>query len=83
MEIGYIYFLEPTIMNLVSIYAQVLLLWKKKIHRTLQKNRDLKYWSEKKREIIHDTSNTTNIEELGLNEAGINSVNEEIKGKKR
>lgn len=82
MKIGYIYFLEPILMSLVTIYAQLRLQWKKKIQRNLQKNRSLNYWSDKKREIIQNTCNTINIDQLGLNDKGINSVKEEIKGKK-
>lgn len=82
MKIGYIYFLEPIVMSLVTIYAQLLLQWKKRIHRNLLKNQSLNYWSDKKREIIHNTHNTIDVEGLGLNADGINSLKEKINREK-
>ncbi len=78
MQIGYIQFVEPKIMNFVPIYAKFTL-WKKRIWNRINVRRNLARWSQKKSEFIQKRGDEIGLEELGLNEDGLKLVKEKIK----
>ncbi len=78
MQIGYIQFVEPKIMNFAPIYAKFIL-WKKRIWNRINVRRNLARWSQKKSEFIQKIGDEIGLEELGLNEDGLKLVKEKIK----
>ena len=78
IQVGCIYFLEPPLMNIIPIYAKLRLFWKMRIQRKINKKWNLEFWRQKKAEIIGESKNIIYIEELGLNEDGLNLVKEKI-----
>ena len=64
MQIGYIQFVEPKIMNFVPIYAKFTL-WKKRIWNRINVRRNLARWSQKKSEFIQKRGDEIGLEELG------------------
>lgn len=81
IQIGYIYFIEPSFMNFIYIYAKFVLL-KKRIWKKIIIKRNLAKWSQKKTELIKIGENLVVIDELGLNEDGLILAKEKIKENK-
>ncbi len=75
VHLAHIYFVLPTFMNILPIYAMVYRRYKY-LWRCLNLDKEILYWQVRKEEILKIGKNgyRLHIDEFGLNEEGLNKV---------